>query len=364
MTAYLFSPLLIQAAQAVHPAAVAAEPVDAQVVAVAAAAQPLPSVSSPTSPRIPADAAPVPPLLDLSSTAASGSLVESSGQTAETVEAERASARYDTRTFWRQTKSIPWRLGGAAAAITATGIANWDWGSSSFRFNSEGWFGKDTASLGMDKLGHAYSAYVLSEFFADGIETGPADRRSAAYTGAILSMGLMTYIEVFDGFSEEHGFSYEDLVVDAAGALFSVARRSVPGLKEKLDFRLLYIPSRSTWNALSCFPKPHCDKDGAAVRSPITDYSGQRYLLALKLSGFGEFRKSPLRFVELHGGYYARGFTREEEERGDPLRRRLFFGIGLNVGELLFPGRARGVKGAAKWALDYIQLPYTAVHSN
>ena len=218
--------------------------------------------------------------------------------------------------------------------------------------------------MGMDKLGHAYSTYVLTEFFSDGIEKSSAHNRFSSYTGAILAMGLMTYVEVFDGFSEDHGFSHEDLLVDAAGALFSIARRSVPGLREKIDFRLLYLPSRSTWRALSCFPEPHCDRDGEAVRGPFTDYSAQRYLLALKLSGFERFKPTPLRFVEVHTGYYARGFTKEEEDRGEPLRRRLFVGLGLNVGELLFPGRRGGVRGVAKWALQYLQIPYTAVHSN
>lgn len=291
---------------------------------------------------------------DLSDRAHSGELGEG--------REELSNEPYSARLFWRQARSIPWRFGGATAAITATGIGNWDWGSSSFRFNSEGWFGKDTASLGMDKLGHAYSAYVLAEFFADGIEEGKPTHR--ALTGAILSMGLMTYIEVFDGFSAEHGFSHEDLIADAAGAAFSVVRRSVPGLREKLDFRLLYVPSRSTWKALSCFPEPHCDREGDTIRSPITDYSGQRYLLALKLSGFKQLERTPLRLVELHGGYYARGFTREEEQRGEPLRRRLFVGVGLNVGKLLFPGRPRrGAGRAVKSVLEYLQLPYTAVHS-
>lgn len=273
--------------------------------------------------------------------------------------------RYGADTFVRQAGSIPWRLAGAAAAITATGLANWNWGSSPFRFEKEGWFGKDTASLGMDKLGHAYSAYVLSDFFASGIEkASPATRRTSAYTGAILSMGLMTYIEVFDGFSKDHGFSFEDLAVDAAGALFSVARRSVPGLQEKLDFRLLYKPSRTTLRALGCLPQPHCDREGETVRSPVTDYSGQRYLLALKLAGFPQLSQGPFRFLELHAGYYARGFTREEEIRGDSLRRRLFVGAGLNVGELLFGRRPRGLGGDLKSVLNYLQIPYTAAHSN
>ena len=272
---------------------------------------------------------------------------------------------YSGRIFLDQAKSIPWRFGLAAAAITVTGVANWDWGSSSFHFESEGFFGKDTASLGMDKLGHAWSTYVLTEFFTDGIEGKKGQSRHAPTTAALLAMGLMTYIEIFDGFSKNHGFSAEDLVADAAGALFSVARRRIPGFREKFDFRLLYKPSDEVIRSLGCFPEPFCEGDEGTARSPITDYSHQRYLVALKLSGFEALKSTPLRFVELHGGYYARGFTAEEEERGDPLKRRLFGGVGLNLSQLFFPSRprspvARGIKSGLEW----LQIPYTAVHSN
>jgi hypothetical protein len=127
---------------------------------------------------------------------------------------------------------------------------------------------------------------------------------------------------------------------------------------------LLYTPTRSTFRALSCFPSPHCDKDGETARSPLTDYVNQRYFLALKLSGFEQVRNTPLRFLELHGGYHARGFTREEEERGKPLQRRLFFGAGLNVSELLFGRRRGGFARAGKSLLEYLQPPYAAIHSN
>jgi len=273
-------------------------------------------------------------------------------------------ANYSARLFLRQTASVPWRLGGAAAVITASGVANWNWGSSSFHFKSEGWFGRKTHSLGMDKLGHAYSSYVLTEFFTDGIGASGSHPRTKSYTAGILAMGLMTYIEVFDGLSKDHGFSPEDLAVDLAGTLFSVARRSIPGMREKVDFRLLYKPSKSTFSALSCFPSPHCNKDGAPVRGPITDYSHQRYLLAFKLAGFGRLRETPLRLAEVHAGYYARGFTKEEKDRGDPLRRRFFAGVGLNIGELLFPRRASPFARAARSVLEWVQIPYTAVHSN
>lgn len=285
--------------------------------------------------------------------------------TAQPPRPPEAEQPYGPGVLWDHTKSIPWRLGGAFAAITVTGVANWNWGSSPFRFESEGWFGKDTISGGMDKVGHAYTAFVLADFLTDGINNKWGESRSTSYSGALLSMGLMTYIEIFDGFSKDHGFSHEDLAMNAAGALFSVARRTTPGLREKLDFRLLYQPSGGTIRALlDCFPKPHCDRDGQTFRSPITDYKSQRYLLALKLAGFDQFADTPLRLLELHGGYYARGFTREEKERGDPIRRRLFVGAGLNVSELLFRGRPRGLGKAVGSLLEYLQVPYTAVHSN
>ena len=243
--------------------------------------------------------------------------------------------------------AIPWEAGGLAAGITALGFANWNWGSSGFRFSSEGWFGRDTSSFGSDKLGHAYSTYVMTEFLGAAIR-GNSDRpKGAQISAAAISMALMTYVEVFDGFSDDHGFSWEDMAANTAGAALSVLRHTVPGLNDKLDFRLEYIPS------------------GNVGWRPITDYSGQRYLFALKLAGFKPFERGPLRFVELHGGYYARGFTEKEKLAGVAPKRALFFGVGFNLQQLI--SRKRGEKGpvhrAARSVLEYVQVPYTAAYS-
>jgi hypothetical protein len=277
----------------------------------------------------------------------------------------RAEEPYGTKTFFRQAQSIPWRFGGAAAVITATGVANWKWGTAPFHFHSEGWFGKNTSNGGMDKLGHAWSSFVLTEFFTDGITHKLGESRSASYTAAVLSMSLMTYIEVFDGLSTEHGFSPEDLTVDAVGALFSVGRRAIPGLRDKLDYRLLYLPTSDQLDVLACFPRPHCERHGGTTRSVVTDYGGQRYILALKLSGFEPLKRTPLRLLELQAGYYARGFTPEDELRGAPKRRQLFVGLGLNVSQLLLGNNPRKWPGKlAKSVLEYVQVPYTAVYSD
>jgi hypothetical protein len=252
--------------------------------------------------------------------------------------------RYRLSSLPSDVAAIPWQTTTLVAGIGVLGVVSWDWGSSSFNFNDEGFFGGDTGSFGMDKLGHAYSTYVISDYLAHSMRANGASS-GAPYNAALLSWGLMLGVEVFDGFSDDHGFAYEDLIFNALGAGFSVLRNTVPGLREKLDFRLEYIPSGNT--------------DGF---HPVTDYSGQKYILALKLSGFEWCRKTPLRFLELHGGYFARGFTDDERERGERERKKPYVAVGINVSELIFGKTEIGKTNFGRHAarlLEYAQVPYT-----
>lgn len=254
-------------------------------------------------------------------------------------------AGYDVDRFLAHVSAIRYETLGAYGGTFALGFADWDWGTSSFKVHSEGFFGLDTANGGMDKLGHAWSAAVLSELFTDAIRNKAQDPQGAPITGFLLSMGVMTTIDVMDGFSKGFGFAPEDIVADFAGAAFGLLRSSYPELEEKLDFRMEYLPSGNV--------------EGF---SPHSDFSGQKYLLALKLSGFEEFEDTPLRYLEFHGGYYARGFTAEEEAEGKDERRELYAAISINLSELLLSGeevRNNNLGSAARTTLEYVQVPYT-----
>jgi hypothetical protein len=257
---------------------------------------------------------------------------------------------YSLDTFWTQAKSVKWDILALYGGVTVFGIKNWDWGSSGYHFQSEGWFGTDTKYGGMDKLGHAYTGYVISQYFTQRIAHTVDDPTNAAITGALLGMGFQTYIEFFDGFAGEHGFSYEDLIADGIGATFSFLRNTVPGLADKLDYRLEY------WGASDYHDW-----------GPATDYDGQRYLLALKFSGFERFEDTPLRFVELQAGYYTEGYTDETRKNNVDPKRVPYVAIGLNLNELL--GEAPDVRNtmpgeAADTLLTYWQPPYTYVSSS
>ena len=230
----------------------------------------------------------------------------------------------------------------AIGAVVAMGITSWDYGSSSFHFEDEGWFDPDTKFGGADKLGHAYSGYVLTNAYnAIYKKLGYSDEQ--AIQGGVLSgWSQMTLIEIFDGFSDEQGFSWQDEAMNTAGVGLAYLRYQYPTLKEKFDFRMEWFPSPAL-------------RDGD-WSSPFTDYSGQKYLIALKPDGFLKTGNPILKALEIHLGYYTRGY-KERERYFSSENRYTYVGIGLNMTYLI-----EKLTGHRAWGVfDYFQIPYTDV---
>ena len=98
------------------------------------------------------------------------------------------------------------------------------------------------------------------------IENNASDPVNADLTGGALSMGLMAGIGVAEDLSTGD-YKYENLLASAAGAGFSVLRNRIPGLAEKVDFRLEYLPSG----------------DGSPLDF-VSDYMGQNFSEARRIS--------------------------------------------------------------------------------
>ena len=264
---------------------------------------------------------------------------------------------YSFSTFGGHIRSIPYEIGLMAGTIAAVGIAGWHWGDSKFHVTNEGWFGKNTKNGGIDKLGHFYSTYLIADLLADRIRANAGNPAGAEITAAAIAFGLMAGVEVLDGYTKKYGFSKEDLAANALGAVFAITRAWVPGMREKVDFRLLYTPS-------------YMERPGVGAKNwLIPPYRRSRYILAIKGSGFQNLRGTPLQYLELHLGYDARGFHPQEKALGYPKERAFYVGVGLNVSELLFgdgpvPNLARYRNTEQAWMaqkfLEYYQLPYTS----
>lgn len=258
-------------------------------------------------------------------------------------EAERLNGRYGS--FVGRVGAVKWEAAGIFALLTATNIGKVIDEPQSFHFQDEGFFGKNTADLGVDKLAHSYNSYLISEILYRRMQRKTGGGRDSAITAAALGFGLQAYGEIYDGLHAGSGFSLGDVGFNLAGAVFSAARNSIPGLQEKLDFRIMIVPNHDFY-----------------TREGKEHFEQEHFLLALKLAGFDRFHNSPLRFLELHVGYHAKDFTIADRLAGVQPKRLPFVGFGFNFSELFLKQRRSAIARSARTVLEYFQVPYTAVH--
>lgn len=221
---------------------------------------------------------------------------------------------------------------GAASFIALYGLIDWDYGSGGLHTADEGWFEKDAKYGGADKLGHFWSTYVLSDALTGLYTSYGYDESKANTYGAISAWAVQAFMELGDATSETQGFSYEDLIMNTIGSLTSVLMQNYPELDRKIDFRMEY-------------------EFNVTINGLFDDYSNQYYAMVLKLDGFDALENTWLKWVELHGGYYSRGYDTEEVDR----ERSFYAGITFNFSRLL---NDYGHHKTAK-VLEYLQVPYT-----
>lgn len=238
-------------------------------------------------------------------------------------------------------------IAAGALMVGAYGMIQW-WNkgfSGEFRTENEGWFGQETQYGGADKFGHAYFAYGGTRLFSEAFQAAGNDPGRARALGFWTSLAILTAVEVLDGYSRQYRFSGQDAAMNLVGAGLGYLMGRYPDLDRLVDFRIQYKRSSgSDWE-------------------PGGDYSGQTYLLVGKAAGVPALREhSVLRYFELAVGYGTRGYGTAGAER----QRNLYYGISLNLSEVLSQTVFRGTKersGAQRATdlfLELIQVPGTA----
>lgn len=220
-------------------------------------------------------------------------------------------------------------------AVTTWGMLNWDYFQSDPKKGSEGWFSKDTKNGGVDKLGHFYSSYTLSHILAAIYEDSGYSTKQSGVFGALSSFGMATWIEIGDSFSS-YGFSYEDFIMNLMGSVTGYFLYTHPGISEKIDFRIEYRPNFHETDI-------------------ATDYDHQKFLMALKFDGFNFARNNNLKYLELHLGYYTRGYPDNANRE-----RNIYVGIGINISKVF---KHFSMPRTSK-VFNYIQPPYTYIEMN
>lgn len=217
-------------------------------------------------------------------------------------------------------------------AITTWGILNWDYFKNDPHRADEGWFEEDSKHGGADKLGHFYFSYTFAHLLSAFYENSGYNTRQGALLGSLSSFAMVSWMEIGDSFSS-YGFSHEDCIMNLIGTTTAYFFYTHPELSEKIDFRIEYLP----------------EFDQADF---TTDYEHQRMIMAVKFDGFDFARNNRLKYLELHLGYYTRGYPdRKDRERS------VYLGIGMNIPRLF---KQFSMPRAAK-LFNYVQMPWTYV---
>lgn len=180
--------------------------------------------------------------------------------------------------------------------------------------------------LQMDKLGHVFSSYQLGRIGANVLEWSGESEKNQLLYGSTLGFAFLTAVEVFDGFSEEWGFSWGDMLANASGTGLYIGQE------------LLWKEQRMTIKYSfhqTDFAAQRPDKLGKGfLEEVLKDYNGQTYWLSANVHSF--FKESNIpKWLNVAIGYGAEGMLNGKSERVNkliisPQRRRQFF-LSLDV---------------------------------
>nr|WP_296355336.1 DUF2279 domain-containing protein [Winogradskyella sp.] len=152
--------------------------------------------------------------------------------------------------------------------------------------------------LQMDKLGHVFSSYQLGRIGAQTLNWAGVSKQDQLLYGSTLGLGFLTAVEVMDGFSEEWGFSWTDMLANTFGTGLYVGQEL---LWQEQRVVLKYSFHRTQ------FAQERPDQLGNGLFEEILkDYNGQTYWLSANIKSFIKSEKIP-NWLNLAFGYGAEG---------------------------------------------------------
>lgn len=148
--------------------------------------------------------------------------------------------------------------------------------------------------LQVDKVGHAYSSYNLTKlsYHLFHKEKSTLKTKELLYAGS-SAFFFLTTIEVFDGFSENWGFSWGDFSANTAGIALFVGQEL---LLERQIVRLKYSYQNSPYRKL----RPNVLGENT-LEASFKDYNGQTYWASVNLNGI--YSKIKPKWLNLAIGY-------------------------------------------------------------
>lgn len=183
-----------------------------------------------------------------------------------------------------------------AASVTMVGLNQlWyaDYPHSGFHFYND-----NDAWYQMDKFGHAFSSYYIGKMGMDALAWAGESKKNQLLYGATLGFVFVTTIEIFDGFSQEWGFSTGDMIANALGTSLLIGQELLWD-----EQRIQYKFSFHTTSYAQNYPTKLGEN---TLQQVFKDYNGQTYWLSVNLWSFFKESRIP-KWLNVAVGYGANG---------------------------------------------------------
>lgn len=185
--------------------------------------------------------------------------------------------------------------------------------------------------LQMDKLGHMFSSYQLGRVGANALNWAGVRKKDQLLYGATLGFGFLTAVEIFDGYSEEWGFSWSDMAANGLGTGLYIGQEL---LWNEQRITMKYSFHQTHFATL----RPDKLGDGL-LEEVIKDYNGQTYWLSANLHSFAKNSNIP-KWINVAIGYGAEGMLTGKTEYVDNFiipqerQRQLYFSLDVDLSRI------------------------------
>src|SRR5690349_24911647 len=211
------------------------------------------------------------------------------------------------------------------------------------------WFNDFDEWKQMDKAGHFYSAYYLSDYGSWALQSCNVPPRKSDLIAAASAFVMISSVEIFDGFSSGYGASASDLAFNLAGTLFYLGQRAV-WQETRLLPKFSFHPSE--------FSKLRPEILGKGMSTVIKDYNGQTYWLSADMDKFMKFP----RWLNLAVGYGADEMVYAEDGQNTAAGYNAFrqYYLAIDLDMTAIPTKSKFLRGLLRVA-SMIRLPAPAV---
>ncbi|HET8858341.1 DUF2279 domain-containing protein [Marivirga sp.] len=216
-------------------------------------------------------------------------------------------------------------------------------------------FNDNNQWLQMDKIGHIFTAYHLTEINYQLLKNAGLKPKKAMLFSSISSTAMMLPIEILDGYSANYGASWGDAIANTIGAF--------------LPYQQFLFDQNYIYPKFSFSPSPYAELRPNTlgknyVEQCIKDYNGQTYWLSTDFNIFSKTNTFPdwLQFSIGYSGHeMIYGNPQQNSENGYNANRQWLLSLDMNLSK---------IEVEQKWLkimlnlINTVKIPFPAVEWN